>query len=249
MENIGERIYLERKRLGLSQSDLAQKIMVSTKAVSKWETGEAQPTLDNVARLAEVFGVTTDYLLSGKGPSGEKVKEGFHYLEPKTRARHGLRVAGWICLGIGLTLLFGGLIAFVSGFGSFSDFGGGVSGVLLFGAGGFLTVIGAALLGFGYYGSVARYTAGEVAPVAKDTTNYMLDGTREELSKSIKTAAEALKTPDKESLPVCPRCGTVNEKGAHYCDHCGALLGKICPNCGENNDGDALHCRKCGKPL
>jgi transcriptional regulator with XRE-family HTH domain len=74
---------------------------VSTKAVSKWETGEAQPTLDNVNHLAEVFGVTTDYLIGGKGTetnSSAPKKSNFQYLEDQKTKRHGLRIAGWISL-------------------------------------------------------------------------------------------------------------------------------------------------------
>ena len=43
MNNLGDRIYNERKRIGMSQSDLAQKMDISAKAVSKWETGRRNP--------------------------------------------------------------------------------------------------------------------------------------------------------------------------------------------------------------
>src|SRR5574344_299271 len=120
MTAIGERIYEERKRKGLSQTDLADQLGLSTKAVSKWETGEAQPTLDNISRLAEVFGVTTDYLISGKGMSGaananaapKDGKGNFQYLEDQKEKRTKIRKAGWICLIVSVILIIIGVALF-----------------------------------------------------------------------------------------------------------------------------------------
>ena len=57
-----------RRKAGLSQEELAAKIGVSRQAVSKWETGEAEPELAKLRLLAETFGVTADYLLSEAEP-------------------------------------------------------------------------------------------------------------------------------------------------------------------------------------
>lgn len=59
-----EKISSYRKRYGLSQEALAEKIGVSRQAVSKWETGDALPEVTKLKALAEVFGVTVDFLLS-----------------------------------------------------------------------------------------------------------------------------------------------------------------------------------------
>ena len=58
---------LRRLRLqnGWSQQALAEKLHVSPKTVSKWETGENRPDIDTVVQLARVFDVTTDALLLG----------------------------------------------------------------------------------------------------------------------------------------------------------------------------------------
>ena len=61
---LNEKIYDCRKKAGLSQDALAEKIGVSRQAVSKWEIGSAQPELDNIVALAKVFSVTTDWLLT-----------------------------------------------------------------------------------------------------------------------------------------------------------------------------------------
>lgn len=58
-----EKIVLYRKKNGLSQEGLAEKIGVSRQAVSKWETGEALPEVTKLKTLAETFNVTVDFLL------------------------------------------------------------------------------------------------------------------------------------------------------------------------------------------
>lgn len=60
---LGNKIYSCRKKAGLSQEALAEKIGVSRQAISKWEIGTAVPELENLATLAQLFGVTTDWLL------------------------------------------------------------------------------------------------------------------------------------------------------------------------------------------
>ena len=62
--NLSEKIQLCRKRAGLSQEALAEKLNVSRQAVSKWETGAAEPELSKLRALATAFGVTADWLLS-----------------------------------------------------------------------------------------------------------------------------------------------------------------------------------------
>ena len=62
--NLSQKIYDCRKKAGLSQEALAEKLGVSRQASSKWETGEATPEVGKLLLLANVFGVTTDWLLS-----------------------------------------------------------------------------------------------------------------------------------------------------------------------------------------
>ncbi len=58
-----EKITVYRKKCGLSQETLAEKIGVSRQAVSKWETGEALPEITKLKALADCFDVTVDFLL------------------------------------------------------------------------------------------------------------------------------------------------------------------------------------------
>ncbi len=58
-----DKIYELRKKEGLSQEALAEKLGVSRQSVSKWETGEATPEVSKLLAISKLFGVTTDYLL------------------------------------------------------------------------------------------------------------------------------------------------------------------------------------------
>lgn len=75
-----------RKKAGLSQEALAEKLGVSRQAVSKWETGEAVPELSKLVLLAAAFGVTTDWLLSESEPEPEAPPEP---VEPPVKSAAG----------------------------------------------------------------------------------------------------------------------------------------------------------------
>lgn len=60
---IGEKITHLRNVLGMSQEVLADKLLVSRQAVSKWEMDQAQPQIDNVLQICELFNISTDELL------------------------------------------------------------------------------------------------------------------------------------------------------------------------------------------
>lgn len=62
----GEFVAAERKRLGLTQKELAQRLFLSDKAVSKWERGLSLPDVALIIPLAEALGVTTTELLEGR---------------------------------------------------------------------------------------------------------------------------------------------------------------------------------------
>ena len=60
---LSEKILYSRKRAGLSQEALADMVGVSRQAVSKWETGTADPSTSNLLALAKLFGVSAEELL------------------------------------------------------------------------------------------------------------------------------------------------------------------------------------------
>ena len=63
---IGKRIGLLRRQKGLTQEELASHMGVSPQAVSKWENDQTCPDISALPKLAQLFGVTVDELLSGK---------------------------------------------------------------------------------------------------------------------------------------------------------------------------------------
>lgn len=66
MATIGDRIKEKRKELNLTQVQLAEKLNVTDRAVSKWEQNDGNPDFSLLSNLAEVLGVSLDYLISGK---------------------------------------------------------------------------------------------------------------------------------------------------------------------------------------
>ena len=63
---IGKTIAALRKKIGLTQSELAERLNISNKAVSKWENGQGYPDISLFPSLANVFGVSIDYLMLQK---------------------------------------------------------------------------------------------------------------------------------------------------------------------------------------
>lgn len=63
---IGLRIAALRKRAGLSQRELGQRLGVSASAVGMYEQGRREPSAEKLVRLAEILEVTVDYLLTGE---------------------------------------------------------------------------------------------------------------------------------------------------------------------------------------
>jgi len=60
---MAEKIRALRCQKGLTQTEIARRLNISKNSVNVWETGACAPSLINLARLAQIFGVSTDYLL------------------------------------------------------------------------------------------------------------------------------------------------------------------------------------------
>ena len=88
----GEKLQSLRQRAGMSQDALAERLQVSRQAVSRWERDETMPETDKVVALADIFGVTTDYLLRLQPEQTEPEEK-----QPPPwclRVRHQRRTAG-----------------------------------------------------------------------------------------------------------------------------------------------------------
>ena len=95
---IGDKIRLHRKALGLTQTELGEKLGVKTNAVSKWECGRVDdiPT-SKIKAMAKLFDVQPSYLIdenqpaptNGDGLTGddERIIELLHQLTPENRER------------------------------------------------------------------------------------------------------------------------------------------------------------------
>jgi hypothetical protein len=115
----------------------------------------------------------------------------------------GLQAISLGCLAVGGLLALIGLVSFATFGESSSGLPGGF--VLLF-IGVPLLGIGGTLFKFAFLGEIGRYGAGELAPVAKDTLDYI-----------------------RHEEGVCPSCGKANEAGSNFCDACGARLATSAP--------------------
>lgn len=162
------------------------------------------------------------------------------HLQENPKLRKRLRVIGVILTVLGGIFM---LIAFIDFFSAFNNFGE-PSLFWMFFLGMFTIFPGVVCLQYGFMGSVARYQASEIAPVAKDTANYLLDGTRDELSKTIKE----FRNSDSNKI-TCPKCKEQLDKDSSFCNHCGNKLQIECKKCNTNNDSDSKYCKKCGNEL
>ena len=72
---LADKIIKQRKQNGWSQEEFAEKMGVSRQAVSKWESAQSVPELSKILLMADLFGVTTDYLLKDEIDECESVSE------------------------------------------------------------------------------------------------------------------------------------------------------------------------------
>ena len=76
MKTMGEIISNQRKEKGMTQAELAAKMNITDKAVSKWERNLSCPDINSISTLAEALDIPVDELLSAKKPENENAKPG-----------------------------------------------------------------------------------------------------------------------------------------------------------------------------
>ena len=105
---LSEKIYTLRRRNGLSQEQLAEKLGVSRQAVSKWEGGLSTPELDKLMALSQCSGVSLDELTGNQSaPPPTKTQEG---PPPNPRSKPGSRAGVLLCAIGGACLALLGLL-------------------------------------------------------------------------------------------------------------------------------------------
>ena len=112
---LADKIIQLRKKQGWSQEELAEQLDVSRQSVSKWEGAQSTPDLNKILAMAELFGVSTDYLLrddmeeAPSLPPQEEADAGEKYRVSMEEAGDYLaateRVAGKIAAGVALCIM------------------------------------------------------------------------------------------------------------------------------------------------
>lgn len=116
--DLGTRISRLRAAHNLSQGDLAEALSVSRQSVSKWETGASVPDLDKLIKLAQLFEISLDELVTGTPP---RVTGGSPAAEsspaPAASGRSSRFIAGIVFLALAalVWLLLTALGSFLSG--------------------------------------------------------------------------------------------------------------------------------------
>jgi len=91
---LGKKIQKLRKQQGLSQEELAEKIIVTRQTISKWELDQSTPDLAFITQLSDFFGVSADYLIREELDEPDALlmpkKKEFHITE---RVKHRILIA------------------------------------------------------------------------------------------------------------------------------------------------------------
>ena len=142
---ISEKIQCFRKKSGLSQEELAGMMFVSRQTISLWETGQTLPTIDNLIRLREIFGVSLDTILcdipsDAENTFFEKPCESYtiQYTSEEISSIRRLRIYPWYWIGGMLFALMAAVILRLC-------FRTSVGGFMLFLSGGILAILLSAL--------------------------------------------------------------------------------------------------------
>lgn len=98
-KTLGMMIASLRKENGMTQLELAEKMGVTDKAVSKWERNLSCPDVNTIPKLAEVFGISVDELMQIKSESQSKEKKDI------TSMVHMIMKAIAVAMGVGVVVL------------------------------------------------------------------------------------------------------------------------------------------------
>jgi len=160
------------------------------------------------------------------------------YLKDNPKTRTKLKLIGFPLVISGVVFMAIGIYDFFSYIGSFES----PTLFWMIFVGMLLLFPGMVCLLNAYMGKIARYTSTQMSPVIKDTTNYLIDGTKDQILDVIDKAKGS-------QYLVCPFCRENNDEDSNYCDNCGKQLSTTCLKCNSENDADAEFCKSCGSKL
>lgn len=81
--NLGEKLFELRKEKNLSQEEVADKLNVTRQTVSKWETNQSTPDFDKIIPICQLFGISTEELLTGNKKEERHTEEQNQVIEEK----------------------------------------------------------------------------------------------------------------------------------------------------------------------
>ncbi len=76
--SFSEKLIELRRKNGLSQEQLGEKLGVTRQTVSKWELGATTPEMEKLAAISELFNISTDELIKGTAPEEAQTVQSFH---------------------------------------------------------------------------------------------------------------------------------------------------------------------------
>lgn len=85
MSWLGDRLRRIREQRGYTQDELAELLDVGQQQIHRWETNKSDPSTDAIAGLAQILGVTADYLLGLVEDPGQRLQEKEFALAPEER--------------------------------------------------------------------------------------------------------------------------------------------------------------------
>ena len=104
---IGEKIAILRKEQGMTQKELAEKLHVSSNAVSKWEIGKNFPDVSLMEPIAETLGISVSELLGLEDKTVEEAfKMGAEVVEEKKKKLYSWVMRGFICIILWTAYIF-----------------------------------------------------------------------------------------------------------------------------------------------
>lgn len=113
--SLGQRLMELRKEKHLSQEEVADKLNVTRQSVSKWETDQSTPDFDKILPICELFGITTEELITGsKEVKSNNILDGEVVYETEENKQR--RIGG---LALGIFLYFVAVAWIVSGIAAF----------------------------------------------------------------------------------------------------------------------------------
>ena len=111
---ISEKLKEARQESGMTQDQVAEKIMVSRVTVSHWENGKSLPDIVSLISLSDLYGISLDELVKGDSKMTEKVKK------DAKDANNNKRLIGITAILVTAVLLVYGISTIVGG--GFKDF-------------------------------------------------------------------------------------------------------------------------------